>query len=224
MSTPDDSPTAIEPPEPCLPESAVPGSEVPEPGLPEPGLLVVGSPAVAMEGLPLESQAAEPNWTTWSHLHPNYLAMERRTSWILFWILLGIMVPVNAILYWSLGRTWILFGCVMGTWILAGALLWLIEIYLPRSHDAAGWMLSDRGIEIRKGVWWQHVIVIPKSRIQHTDLQQGPVLRAYGLAKLAIFTAGTENAEVELEGLSLETAQHIRDRLMEASRQPLQGL
>lgn len=187
-----------------------------------PVLLYAGTPKAGGEDDASTRMAMEPDGTDWSPLHPNHLAMERRTSWILFWILLGIMIPVNGVLFWLLGRTWVLFGCVMGTWIVAGGLLWLIQVYLPRSHDAAGWMLSPRGMEIRKGVWWQHVIVIPKSRIQHTDLQQGPVLRAYGLANLSIYTAGTENAEIELEGLSLETAQHVRDRLMEASRQPPQ--
>jgi uncharacterized protein len=218
MNTPDDSSAATEPTDRLDAASLSPA---------QPDDPVASEASVAIEKEAERSPEAGDNpqkETDWSPLHPSHLAMERRTSWVLFWVLLGIMLPVNGILYWSLGRTWGLFGSVMGTWVLAGALLWLIQVYLPRSHNAAGWMLSDRGIEIRKGVWWRHVTVVPKSRIQHTDLQQGPVLRAYGLAKLAIFTAGTENAEVELEGLSLETAQQVRDRLMEASRHPLQGL
>ena len=42
---------------------------------------------------------------------------------------------------------------------------------------------------------------MPRSRIQHTDVTQGPFERWLGLGTLVIYTAGTEHAAVPIEGL-----------------------
>ena len=56
---------------------------------------------------------------------------------------------------------------------------------------------------------------MPLARVQHTDVHQGPLMRRFGLAKLIVHTAGTENSAVELNGLSFATAQRLRDALVE---------
>jgi membrane protein YdbS with pleckstrin-like domain len=50
--------------------------------------------------------------------------------------------------------------------------------------------------------------------VQHTDVSQGPLERTYGLGTLAIFTAGTDHAQVSLHGLDHGTALRIRDHLL----------
>ena len=55
---------------------------------------------------------------------------------------------------------------------------------------------------------------VPRSRIQHTDVSQGPVQRRYGIATLRVHTAGTENASVELGGLEHGVARLVREFLL----------
>jgi uncharacterized protein len=55
---------------------------------------------------------------------------------------------------------------------------------------------------------------VPRSRVQHTDVSQGPLERKHGLGRLVIFTAGTQHSRVELPGLAHHTALDIRDRLL----------
>jgi len=55
---------------------------------------------------------------------------------------------------------------------------------------------------------------VPRSRIQHTDVTQGPYERRFGLATLVVYTAGTEHASIPIEGLSHETALAFRDALL----------
>ena len=55
---------------------------------------------------------------------------------------------------------------------------------------------------------------MPRSRIQHTDVTQGPYERRFGLATLVVYTAGTENASIPIEGLGHETALAFRDALL----------
>jgi membrane protein YdbS with pleckstrin-like domain len=72
------------------------------------------------------------------------------------------------------------------------------------------------GFTIRRGVLWRGVTSIPKARVQHTDVVQGPIQRRFGLSKLVIHTAGTQDASVSLSGLPYDKALPIRDFLIES--------
>lgn len=76
------------------------------------------------------------------------------------------------------------------------------------------WRLDDRGFQIRSGVWWRSVVDVPHSRVQHTDVQQGPIERSFELATLIIHTAGTQHASIPLSGLEHGVALEIRDHLL----------
>ncbi len=60
---------------------------------------------------------------------------------------------------------------------------------------------------------WQIVTHVPRSRVQHTDVSQGPLERRYGLGTLVVYTAGTNHARVALPGLAHEVARALRDEL-----------
>jgi membrane protein YdbS with pleckstrin-like domain len=63
-------------------------------------------------------------------------------------------------------------------------------------------------------VVWRRIINVPRSRVQHIDVSQGPLQRTYALGTLVIYTAGTDHAKVELRGLSHARALRIRDHLL----------
>jgi hypothetical protein len=70
------------------------------------------------------------------------------------------------------------------------------------------------GIEIRRGVFWRAAIHVPRSRVQHTDVSQGPLERRYGLGTFVIYTAGTDHAEVKLSGLEHGVALRLREHFL----------
>jgi len=78
----------------------------------------------------------------------------------------------------------------------------------------AWYTVDEEGMENRTGVWWRKIVNVPRSRIQHTDVSQGPIMRMYGLGNLDLFTAGTRFADMKLPGLDRETALAIRDHLL----------
>ena len=84
----------------------------------------------------------------------------------------------------------------------------------PRAYQHTSYRVDDQGIEIRRGVYWRVVINVPRSRVQHIDVSQGPIERRYGLGTLVIYTAGTDHAKVELEGLEHGRALRIREHLL----------
>ncbi|MFC4726581.1 PH domain-containing protein [Coralloluteibacterium thermophilus] len=102
-------------------------------------------------------------------------------------------------------------GALLFAALLAGALLgW-------RRWRSTRWMLDGAALRIRRGIWWQAESLVPRSRVQHLDLERGPLERQAGLATLIVYTAGTRMAAVRLPGLSADDAGWLRDNLVHDS-------
>jgi uncharacterized protein len=100
-------------------------------------------------------------------------------------------------------------------WLAGNALFtWHTQRWQAIDYRHTWYRLDDRGIEIRRGVFWREVVNVPRSRVQHTDVSQGPLERRYGLGTLVVYTAGTDHAKVTLSGLSHDVALDIREQLM----------
>ena len=74
--------------------------------------------------------------------------------------------------------------------------------------------MDEAGLEIQRGVYWRATTNVPRSRIQHTDVSQGPLERRHGLGTLIVYTAGTQHSEVKLPGLDFTLARRIRAHLL----------
>jgi len=74
--------------------------------------------------------------------------------------------------------------------------------------------LTD-GVLIRSGVWWRGELFVPRARIQHTEIQQGPLDRRWGMASVSIHTAGTSLESIKLPGLPRPVAEALRDALLD---------
>ena len=98
---------------------------------------------------------------------------------------------------------------------IVGLLAWTAIVWPGLRHRHLRYRVDTDGLAIRRGVWWRTEARVPRSRVQHTDVTQGPIERSFGLATLIVFTAGTQHARVPLEGLRHETARAIRDVLVE---------
>ena len=97
---------------------------------------------------------------------------------------------------------------------ITGGLGWWLYRWPVLHHRYASYAVHPDGIEIRKGVIWRQAISVARSRVQHTDVSQGPLERKYALGTLGVYTAGTDHAKVSLDGLEHETALRIRDHLL----------
>lgn len=105
---------------------------------------------------------------------------------------------------------------VGGLWLLLVVVLFLLAMLWPGlRYRHLRYSLDGQALRIRRGVFWRSEIAVPRSRVQHTDVNRGPVERAFELATLVVFTAGTEHSSVSLPGLAYERAQGLRDRLIE---------
>lgn len=150
----------------------------------------------------------------YSSLDPRHIQAERVVALIVsicFTIpaLVGIVV-----VGFGLGFTLVWLGVTAGILLPLVLLIVFMFLWPPISHRHVRWRLDEIGLEIQRGVYWRKTLSVPLARLQHADLTQGPIQRQWGLAKLTVYTAGTENASVELDGLAYETAVELRDRLL----------
>jgi membrane protein YdbS with pleckstrin-like domain len=180
--------------------------------LPEPSLVVVPEPepepAPPVQGPPSVADGVERS------LDPRAVALAQMVGWMITGALsLGLLIA-QVILFLAeapapirtfLGLLW------LGGMILLG---WLSYRWPQIEHRHASYKVDPQGIEIRKGVVWRRVINVPRSRVQHTDVSQGPLERNRGLGTLVIYTAGTDHARVDLGGLDHATALRIREHLV----------
>ncbi len=170
--------------------------------------------------LPAEDGASdpspEPGGTTggFRPLDPRALRVDRIGSLIFTGVVtlaLAIVLILDLVLGWW---PWVARVPVwLGVALVVLGLLWLSIVWTRISHNATSYRVNDDGLEIRRGVMWRKVISVPRSRVQHTDVAQGPLLRRYGLGTLTVHTAATRTPSVLLQGLSYETAMKVREDL-----------
>ena len=105
-------------------------------------------------------------------------------------------------------------GMIAGWGFVTSLWLWHSLWYPPRRYQAWSYRLDERVLETRSGKLFQVTRLLPLNRLQHVDLHQGPLERMYGLARLELHTAGTENASITIPGLAHEEAVRLRDHLV----------
>jgi len=100
--------------------------------------------------------------------------------------------------------------------LVLGALAW----WMPaRRFGAWGYRLAEDELFIRAGMLVRYRTVVPFSRVQHSDVSQGPIERRYGLGRLTLHTAGSRTAAVWVPGLDHDEAERIRDLIRSRIRQ-----
>lgn len=100
-------------------------------------------------------------------------------------------------------------------WLAATILLaWHAHRWPVLEYRHTAYRVGALGIEIRRGVYFRVTINVPRSRVQHTDVSQGPLERRFGLGTLVIYTAGTDHARIQLPGLEHGVALRLREHLL----------
>ena len=58
-------------------------------------------------------------------------------------------------------------------------------------------------------------MTVPFNRIQHSEIAQGPVARAFQVCTLKLYTAGNSGANLRVPGMDVERAKRLRQQLDE---------
>ncbi|WP_164101734.1 PH domain-containing protein [Candidatus Laterigemmans baculatus] len=151
----------------------------------------------------------------WQQVAPQSVTAERIAGWIFAAVVLvaGAVAILSFLLLSSPSP--VLLGLVLAAYgLLAAVLIWAAHWHPALNYRHTFYQLSDAGFEIRRGILWRRRITVPHARVQHTDVAQGPLERSFDIGKLIVYTAGTQNASVELGGLAFTTACELRDALI----------
>ncbi|MBI1402855.1 MAG: PH domain-containing protein [Porphyrobacter sp.] len=141
-----------------------------------------------------------------TRLHPNYThAVRLRTTLAAIPFLLAALVA-EAIS----GDAGLLPPGVIGGPVLLVALALIIRVPMRR-YSARGYQMSADRLRVVKGLLWRSDTVVPFGRVQHIDVNQGPLERFFGIATMTLHTAGNHNASVKLPGLGEELAREMRE-------------
>ncbi|MCK0129854.1 PH domain-containing protein [Erythrobacter sp. F6033] len=143
-----------------------------------------------------------------TQLHPNYKTALRVTATLTsIPFVIGALVLEGALQ----GESPLPFGVIIGVVVFL-ALIFIIR--LPsRRYAARGYQISADRLRVVRGILWRSDTVVPFGRVQHIDVDQGPLDRFFDIATLTLHTAGNHNASVHLPGLGHELATEMREEI-----------
>ena len=145
---------------------------------------------------------------------PRALAPRVRTLWRLG--MLGQAILPSALLgvgAWVVSPTHDLrlaIGVALIPWVIAG----ILSARLPgRRYTAWRYRVTDDALRLDRGVMVRVESVVPYTRIQHVDTEQGPIERALGLTRVIVHTASGSGSTLSIPGLTPADASALRERL-----------
>ena len=147
-------------------------------------------------------------------LDPRWIPLQRILAVIPTLILAGVTF-VFVLSLWAGSGILLLGFLLLPVWAMViAAFAWQLQRWPAIAYRFSSYRIDEAGIEIRHGVYWRTLTNVPRSRVQHTDVSQGPFERRYGLGTLVIYTAGTAHSKVNLSGLDFDVARRIRAHLL----------
>ncbi len=108
-----------------------------------------------------------------------------------------------------------------GTFIVPVTLIYTFMAFVvpARKYRHWGYAMGTDRLRVVRGYMFYRDTVVPFGRIQHIDVDQGPIDRRYDLATLTVHTAGNHNSTVALPGLLHADALAMREAMRAAIRQ-----
>lgn len=146
--------------------------------------------------------------TELTRVHPNYkTALRIQAALTSIPFLIGATVLEIALEE----QSFLPFGVIIG--LVAFLALVFIVRFPSRRYAARGYQISADRLRVVRGILWRHDTVVPFGRVQHIDVDQGPLDRLLNIATMTLHTAGSHNASVHLPGLELGLANDMREEI-----------
>ncbi len=139
-------------------------------------------------------------------LDPAYVTALRLTAMLTSVPLLFGALTAEAVIVPDLGIP----SGIVGLIVLITCVFWIIRIP-TRRYAARGYQISADRLRVVRGILFHSDTVVPFGRVQHIDVDQGPIERFFNIATLTVHTAGNHNASVHLPGINHELAKDMRE-------------
>jgi len=98
-------------------------------------------------------------------------------------------------------------------WIYVSIVLGFIFILLVKKigFKKRKYAVRQKDISYKKGVLFRSLTTVPFNRIQHVEIDEGPISRLFDLVSLSVFTAGDSSDDLKVSGLLKEEAKQIKE-------------
>jgi membrane protein YdbS with pleckstrin-like domain len=71
--------------------------------------------------------------------------------------------------------------------------------------------VREKDISYKSGIFFKKLTTVPFSRVQHIELDEGPLSRFFKLVALSVYTAGDSRDDLEIKGISKKEALEIKE-------------
>jgi len=144
---------------------------------------------------------------------PGYLRYLKLGYWIAFSFKLLIEVAIIVLLGVTAGQfisPWLGAGLILPALLLLSVPDVLLYVGVHLRYDATWYVLGERALRIRRGVWTVTEITITYENVQNVTVKSGPLQRLFGISTIVIETAGAKGGETGAHGQSASVANEAR--------------
>jgi len=140
-------------------------------------------------------------------LHSDYFKVYRISQFIsngLFLIAIIAYAIVAQLKDWTMVPVWIAVAVLVLSVAVFGWIAPAIKKKVFRYE------LFEEELEIKSGIIFISNVLVPMVKVQHVELESGPLMRKYSLASVEVVTAATTH---KISGLKLQEAEALKRRI-----------
>ncbi len=127
-------------------------------------------------------------------------------------VLLSIATGIKYQPFWSIPEDLLKAYPYIVTAIVALATIW--ALYHVFADVRIFYAIREQDISKQSGLIFRKLYCQPILRVQHVEVNRGPLDRWAGLASLQVFSAGGEMHTFEIPGLTLDKAEQLREFIL----------
>ena len=122
----------------------------------------------------------------------------------IFWLILVIACSVGLYFWQEIQPYWY--------YVVAFLLLWAFFSFgfVEKIYKTKSFALRSHDLIFKSGWIVLETTLIPFNRVQHVEIQEGPLMRIFNLATIEIFTAGGSMSDLKISGLKKEEAEKMK--------------
>lgn len=117
-----------------------------------------------------------------------FLRYLKFAFWLFFGVLDSALVVLWLVILLASPVIGVLTGVAIATAIVVPTVLGYIALHLR--YDTTWYVLSERSLRIRRGIWIIHETTITYENVQNLKIDEGPLQRFFGIANVVVETAG----------------------------------
>ncbi|MBL4568234.1 MAG: PH domain-containing protein [Flavobacteriaceae bacterium] len=100
------------------------------------------------------------------------------------------------------------------TWVIylvVSVVFTIVFVFFLIGFSKRKYALREKDISYKSGVLIKKITTVPFSRVQHVEVDEGPISRLFQLASISVYTAGDSSDDLEIKGIKKTEALQIKE-------------